>query len=174
MTPEGQGDLGATLAWFDALPPVTVEELLGDWRGSGVATGHPFDGLLERYGWWGKRFDGPEAAHPLVFADGRGRFGVDPAGIPLALLIRTSALLHAEPVALVGRRLRRLRRTTRPTARLRTVTHRGVATGTVVYDALPVLDHVRRIDDDTLLGVMDARGLAPFFFRLSREAPRTP
>ena len=52
--------------------------LLGSWRGSEVPTGHPFDGLLELYGWWGKRFDGPDEAHPLVFEDARGRFSVDP------------------------------------------------------------------------------------------------
>ena len=40
----------------------------------------------------------------------------------------------------------------------------------MVYDALPVLDHFRRVDEDTLLAAMDARGLdAPFFFVLRRE-----
>jgi hypothetical protein len=164
------GDPAAALALFDALPAVAVEELVGAWRGSGVQTGHPLDGLLERYGWWGKRFDSPEEAHPLVFEDARGRFGVDPAGIPLALLVRSSGLLRQEPLALVARRVRRLRRTTKPKARLRTVEHRGVVTATMVYDALPVLDHFRRVDADTLLAVMDARGVEdPFFFLLRRE-----
>jgi hypothetical protein len=165
-----QGDVATALALFDALPAVAVEELVGGWRGFGVETGHPLDGLLERYGWWGKRFDGPEEAHPLVFEDARGRFGVDPAGIPLALLVRSSGLLRQEPLARVARRLRRLRRTTRPMARLRMVEHRGVVTATMAYDALPVLDHFRRVDDDTLLAVMDARGVRePFFFLLNRE-----
>jgi hypothetical protein len=165
------GDRESALALFDALPAVAVEELTGGWRGSGVETGHPLDGLLERYGWWGKRFDGPEEAHPLVFEDARGRFSVDPAGIPLALLARSGVLLHQEPLALVARRVRRLRRTMRPKARLRAVEHRGVVTASIVYDALPVLDHVRRVDADTLLAVMDARGVAdPFFFSLRRES----
>ena len=164
------GDRAAVLALFDALPAVAVEELVGGWRGSGVQTGHPLDGLLERYGWWGKRFDSAEEAHPLVFEDARGRFGVDPAGISLALLVRSSGLLRQEPLARVARRVRRLRRTTRPKARLRMVEHRGVVTAAMVYDALPVLDHFRRVDADTLLAVMDARGVDdPFFFLLCRE-----
>ena len=168
-------DIGSALALFDALPVTGVEELLGEWRGSGLRTGHPLDGLLERYGWWGKRFESPEAAHPLVFEDASGRFGVDPAGVPVGLVVRASGLLRQEPLALVARRFRRLRRTTRPKARLRLVEFRGVLTGTMVYDALPVLDHFRRADADTLLGAMDARGLdAPFFFVLRREPSATP
>ncbi|GAA3570415.1 DUF4334 domain-containing protein [Microlunatus spumicola] len=162
-------DRATALALFDALPAVAVEDLAGAWRGYEVRTGHPLDGLLERYGWWGKRFDSPEEAHPLVFEDARGRFGVDPDGIPLALLVRSSGLLHQRPLALVARRLRRLRRTMRPKARLRMVEHRGVVTAAMVYDALPVLDHFRRVDPDTLLAVMDARGVSePFFFLLRR------
>lgn len=172
---EQHADLASALALFDALPVVDVEELLGEWRGSGLPTGHPLDGLLERYGWWGKRFDGPDAAHPLVFEDPSGRFGVDPAGVPVGLVVRTSGLLRQEPLALVARRLRRLRRTTRPKARLRMVGHRGVVTATMVYDALPVLDHFRRVDADTLLAAMDARGLdTPFFFVLRREPEAGP
>ena len=75
-------ELTAALARFDSLPPVEARRLRGEWRGSGVPTGHPLDGLLELYGWWGKRFDGPDDVHPLVFQDGRGRFSVPrpPAG----------------------------------------------------------------------------------------------
>ena len=41
------------------------------------------------------------------------------------------------------------------------------------YDALPIDDVFRKVDDDTLVGAMDARGLeAPFMFVLRRE-PRT-
>jgi hypothetical protein len=39
--------------------------LIGSWRGKGVKTGHPMDGLLERFSWHGKRFTGPDGAHPL-------------------------------------------------------------------------------------------------------------
>ena len=62
------------------------------------------------------------------------------------------------------------RRTGRPAARLRMVEYRGVVTGTMIYDALPINDHFRAVDDDTLLGAMDLRGLPdPFLFVLRRE-----
>ncbi|MGA8046787.1 MAG: DUF4334 domain-containing protein, partial [Dermatophilaceae bacterium] len=68
------------------------------------------------------------------------------------------------------RPLLRTRRTRRPAARLRMVEYRGVVTGTMIYDALPIKDHFRAVDDDTLLGAMDLRGLEdPFLFVLRRE-----
>ena len=60
-----------TLAFFDGLPAASVDEILGEWVGSGCPTGHPLDGLLEASGWRGKRFDSPEDAHPLLFRRSR-------------------------------------------------------------------------------------------------------
>jgi hypothetical protein len=66
--------------------------------------------------------------------------------------------------------LRPLLYTSRPKARLRTVEHRGVHTAAMVYDALPIIDVFRRATPDTLLGLMDLRGLPrPFFFLLRRD-----
>ena len=60
--------------------------------------------------------------------------------------------------------------TKRPAARLRMVEYRGVVTGTMIYDALPINDHFRAVDEDTLLGAMDFRGMeSPFMFVLRRE-----
>lgn len=155
---------------FDTLPALTVDEMFGQWQGSGFETGNPFDGLLEAYGWYGKRFDGPNDAHPLVFRDGRGLFSVNPAGLPLARVAGMGRRLGSSTIAGPARRLMRLRSTSKPAARLRMVEYRGVSTATMSYDALAINDHFRRVDDDTLLGVMDARGLdAPFFFVLHRE-----
>jgi hypothetical protein len=158
------------LTLFDELPPVTVPEMLGAWAGQGLATGHPLDGLLEAYGWHGKRFDGPDDAHPLVFGDARGLFSVNPALVPLPVVIRLSGVLHSDLLAAVANRSLRLLRTRKPAARLRVVEFRGVTTGTVTYDALPINDHFRAVDRDTLLGAMDVRGLdEPFLFVLRRE-----
>ena len=45
-------------------------------------------------------------------------------------------------------------------------------TAAMVYDALPIIDVFRRICADTVLGLMDMRGLRdPFFFLLQRDAP---
>jgi hypothetical protein len=51
---------------------------------------------------------------------------------------------------------------------------RGEVTATMVYDTVPVLDHFKRVDEDTLLGVMN--GKSPvlhnghhFYFLLERQ-----
>jgi 3-hydroxyacyl-CoA dehydrogenase len=41
--------------------------------------------------------------------------------------------------------------------RLATVEFRGEATASLVYDAAPVMDHFKKVDDDTMLGVMSRR-----------------
>jgi hypothetical protein len=53
--------------------------MIGSWRGKGVETGHPIDGLLKRFGWHGKRFTGPDGAHPLIFKQTKGRVLGEPA-----------------------------------------------------------------------------------------------
>jgi hypothetical protein len=159
------------LAYFDSLPTVTPAEMHGRWRGSGLPTGSPLDGLLEAYGWYGKEFLGAEAVHPLLFRDRGGRpRPVDPAWIPLSLLRGLPAVARLWPVRTAFGRLRPLLFTHRPTARLRTIEHRGVSTAAMVYDALPIIDVFRRVGPDVVIGAMDMRGLpAPFFFLLERE-----
>lgn len=163
----------AALDYFDSLPPVTIQEMLGAWRGRGLDTGHVFDGLLERFGWHGKRFEGPEQVHPLVFDAQGGVFNVNPALMPVPLMLRFSSVLHRPIVARVFRPLSRLARTAAPRARLRMTVYRGVVTATMCYDALPIHDVFRKVDESTLLGAMDMRGLEnPFMFILEREAVR--
>ncbi len=65
--------------------------------------------------------------------------------------------------------LRPALRTSKHRARLRSVEHRGVVTAAMVYDHLPIIDFFRRVDADTLLGVMDLRGSAPYYFVLTRD-----
>ncbi|GAA1931474.1 DUF4334 domain-containing protein [Nocardioides lentus] len=167
----GRGTTTAdALRVYDDLPAVALDELLGSWRGSGVPTGHPMDGLLEAYGWHGKRFEGAEDGHPLVFRGPRGLFSANPALVPMGLVLRLGPRLRPAPVAAVGRRAVALARTRAPHSRLRAVEHRGVVTATMVYDDLPIADHFRRLDEATLLGVMDLRGMTqPFVFLLHRE-----
>lgn len=161
------------LELFDGLPPVTSDELIGSWAGSGYPTGHRLDGLLEALGWQGKRFESTEVVHPLVFADSRGEFLVDPAWLPASFLPHAGVLAVGAAGRAAGlatrRGLLRAAGTRRPGARLRPVEHRGVVGTAMVYDALPIIDHFRRLDDGTLLGLMDARGLEPFFFQLRRR-----
>ena len=45
--------------------------MFGRWRGRGLHTNHPLDGLLETFGWYGKEFVDAETVHPLLFLDGK-------------------------------------------------------------------------------------------------------
>jgi hypothetical protein len=161
----------AALAFFDTCPAVQIGEMTGRWRGSGLRTGSPLDGLLEAYGWYGKEFVDAETVHPLLFTDGAGRpRPIDPALIPVTLLRDRARLAHSTAARLVFRGVRPLLTTRTAKARLRAVEHRGVVTAAMVYDALPIIDVFRRVSRDTLLGVMDLRRLpAPFFFVLRRD-----
>lgn len=162
--------LEEALALFDTAPPVTVGEMLGRWRGSGLPTGSPLDGLLESYGWYGKEFLDAETVHPLLFATPTGPRPVDPALVPMAVLRDRPGLAHSRAARMAFRLARPLVTTSKPRARLRSVEHRGVHTAAMVYDALPIIDVFRRLSDDVRLGVMDLRGLPdPFFFVLRRE-----
>lgn len=167
-----EGGCTAAQAWeiFDRLPAAPVAEVTtGRWRGEELPTGHPMDGTLSESGWYGKQFDAPDQVHPLLFTDQRGTvFAVDPRRVPLSLAgkIPTHWL---RPVRSNLRTLAPLLRTRKATARLRDIEFRGVVSAAMVYDHLPIIDHFRRLDADTLLGVMDMRGLSePYFFVLKR------
>src|SRR5215210_432830 len=102
------------LAFFDRCLPVDPAALIGRWRGSGLPTGHRFDGLLEAYGWYGKQVVDTETVHPLLFRDARGvPRPVDPAHAPLDLLRRRPGLAGAPGVRPAWAGLRVLRRTRR-------------------------------------------------------------
>ena len=55
------------------------------------------------------------------------------------------------------------------------VEFRGEVTATMVYDGMPVFDHFKRVDDDTLMGVMNGKpGVVlangrHFYFGLERD-----
>jgi hypothetical protein len=159
------------LAIFDALPPVPADLLRGAWVGSGFATGHPMDGALEAYHWHGKRFDCEEEVHPLVFRSGGRRFAVHPSLVaPLLPLVMRFSWLKSPALGRLAQWLLPLLATRRSRARLRMTQHRGQLTATMIYDGVPIHDVFRQVDDDTLLGLMDMKGMRqPFFFVLRRE-----
>ena len=169
-----EGGCTTVQAWeiFDGLPAARVDEVIsGRWRGSELPTGHPMDGALSESGWYGKQFDAPDRVHPLLFTDERGTvFAVDPRRVPLSLVGKFPAR-WLRPVRNNLRALAPALRTRRPTARLRDIEYRGVVSAAMVYDHQPIIDHFRRVDDTTLLGVMDMRGWSqPYFFVLNRAA----
>ncbi|MGY1643871.1 GXWXG domain-containing protein [Geodermatophilus sp. SYSU D00703] len=159
------------LAFFDRLPPVQPAALAGRWRGAELPTGSRLDGLLAAHGWYGKEVVDTETVHPLLFAGPGGvPRPVDPALAPLSLLLRRPGLGRSRAARAAFAVVRPLLRTDRPAARVRVVTHRGVATGALVYDRLPVVDAFRSVTPDLLLGLMDLRGLPEVFaFLLERD-----
>ncbi|WP_369221377.1 DUF4334 domain-containing protein [Streptomyces sp. R39] len=63
-------------------------------------------------------------------------------------------------------------------ASLWTVEFRGETTATMVYDGRPVLDHFKQVDDSTLMGIMNAKGVPPegpfYYFFLERVPGGAP
>lgn len=140
--PASTDDLDAL--WAD-LAPVSVDEVLGAWRGGDFATGHLASSVLEQVRWHGKRFDSAMDAKPLVC---RGEDG--------ELFSHLKAGGGGE-------------------ASLWPVEFRGETTASMVYDKMPVVDHFKAVDDDTLMGIMNGKLEAAFgvadlyYFWLERE-----
>ena len=170
---EGVSSTSEALALFDALEPVAIEAMVGTWRGEEFPTGHAMDGLLTAAGWYGKRFLDEESADPLLFyTAGRSEaFAVDPAKVPAQLMTFESLPLPSTPgLHWIVLGARPVLQTQQPKARLRMVEARGRVSAAMIYDDLPIIDHFRRVDDATLIGMMDMRGMGrPYFFLLRRD-----
>ncbi|WP_234853255.1 GXWXG domain-containing protein [Paracoccus everestensis] len=154
------------LARFDSLPGVEMEELTGTWRGSELPTGHPLDGLLERFGWQGKRFESKERVHPLIFHPG---IALDPSRLPLSVALRWPRLARSIPARAGFAFVRRTLRARGPSASLARIEFRDCLSTAMIYDRQPIIDHFRRIDDSRLLGLMQVRSVPPYFFLLTAE-----
>ncbi len=159
-------------AFFDSLDPVSIDFMIGGWRGSGYETGHPLDGLLEAYHWHGKRFESSEDVHPLVFNTMSGGFrcvNPGPMGASFGLL-ESMPSLKSNTMGKIFQFLMPLFGTSKSKARLRMLEYRGKVSATMIYDQLPINDVFRKLDENTVLGVMDRKGTEfPFFFKLTRE-----
>ena len=127
------------------LDVVSVAEILGAWRGGDFATGHLASTVLEKVRWHGKTFLAPDDAKPLMCRDDAGE-------------------LYSNLAAGGGGE-----------ASLWEVGFRGETTATMVYDKMPVFDHFKKVDDDTLMGIMNGKLEAAFgvsdlyYFWLERE-----
>ncbi|TYL44923.1 DUF4334 domain-containing protein [Nocardioides sp. BGMRC 2183] len=119
-------------ALWTRLRPVRVDDVLGRWRGGDFTAGHPASAMLTGLRWHGKDFSDPTDAQPLVC---RGEDG--------ALFSHTKAAGGGA-------------------ASLWDVGFRGDVTATMVYDRMPVFDHFKAVDEDTLVGVMNGK-LEPYF-----------
>lgn len=157
------------IEYFDSLEPVSADFMLGQWHGSSFATGHPYDGLLEKYHWYGKRFIDTDNVHPLVYRSLLGRLvPVNPLYMPMSLL--RFRIFH---IALFGKLFQFmlfLFRTRSSGARLRMVECRGKTGVAMIYDRQPVIDVFRKTGEGAVLGMMDLKGMErPYFFTLTRD-----
>lgn len=122
-----QVDIADLDALWADLATVSLSDIQGPWRGGDFAAGHPASAMLDQLGWHGKDFTDPLQAQPLVC---RGEDGA----------------LYSNTKAAAG-----------GAASLWQVGFRGEVTATMVYDRMPVFDHFKWVDDDTLLGVMNGK-----------------
>lgn len=163
------------VAFFDRLPAVRAEDILGRWRGRELRTGHPMDGRLAASGWYGKQFDDVDTVHPLLMKGSDGKlFAMEPRRVPLSLAGKVPTSIVEKGRALLGA-VEPIVSTSKPRARLRNMEHRGVVSAAMIYDHLPIIDLFRAIDDNTLLGLMDLRSEErPYFFVLERDGAAAP
>jgi hypothetical protein len=160
----------AALSWFDSLAGLEPEFMIGRWRGAGLPTAHPLDGVLEALGWYGKAFESVDRVHPLLFRTRTGGvIPLDPTFMPVRIALRWPALAKSAPVRAAFAAGHPYLRAHHPAAKLRAENFRGKRSAAMIYDKQPIADHFRRIDDDRVLGLMEMRGMErPFFFLLTR------
>ncbi len=154
-------------AMFDQLESVDLEFMYGKWKGTGLKTNHPMDGLLEITNWYGKEFIDSETVNPLIFQKKNGQlFVVNPGLVPLNLRIeRLPSIIIKAGFKVAAMFIK----TKTSKARLRMVEYRGKVSATMIYDQRPINDSFRKIDDNTVLGVMDLKGEERgYFFKLER------
>ncbi|MBB3447055.1 MULTISPECIES: GXWXG domain-containing protein [unclassified Rhizobium] len=159
-----------TIDWFGTLPPVLPAEMVGIWRGEGVASGHPLDGALENLQWFGKRFHPDLRADALLFQWRPGRLvPIEPSLFPIKLALRVAGFGRTFIARNWFSYLQKAFRARATTAKLTLRMVDGSETAAMVYDKQPIVDHFRRIGDDELAGMMVVEGdERRYFFRLTR------
>ncbi|MDR3013650.1 MAG: DUF4334 domain-containing protein [Chitinispirillales bacterium] len=157
------------LELFRSLKPVKPDELWGTWVGEEIKTDHPMDGLLTAVGWQGKTFVDMENVHPLLYKlrkNGKVRYA-DVGKLPIGFfmnfprwLIKTIFFFVAPFVT-----------TKKSSTRIREILCEGEVSATMVYDKIPMLEHFRRFDDNTLLGLADLKSVPDkkFYFTLKNR-----
>ena len=113
-------------------------------------------------------FISPDEVHPLVFFDKEKKqlYSVNPKNISLDLKVPEKMMRFFMALS------KPFVKTKKTSARLRMIEYRGKSTATMVYDTKPINDHFVKIDDNTVLGLMDKKGDSPNFpyaFVLERD-----
>jgi hypothetical protein len=162
------------LELFDSLEPVDIDFMIGRWRGEGYPTGHPLDGQLEAFHWYGKLFESSKDVHPLLYLNRHGDIvSIDPGALGSGGEQSSGDQQRTPPSRIavkIFQLLMPLLSTSESRARLRMTEYRGKLSATMIYDQLPINDVFRKLDDNTVLAVMDNKNIKdPFFFKLIRD-----
>ena len=169
--------------FFDSLEPVSEKFMFGVWKGSECRSGHIMDGMLTIAPWYGKAFISTEKVHPLVFEDRSGKkYCVNPRKVfryienpaIMKFLTKFTRKVDEEELNFDTHKLDpvfKAYKTVKSKARLREINYRGTVTAAMIYDDLAIIDVFRKIDDNTVLGVMDLKGKIGkkgYFFLLTK------
>ena len=140
---------------FQSLETISTEFMHGRWKGSDIETGHRFDGLFEASGWYGKMYLNDEEVHPLVFysEDKKELWSVNPRMMPFSMNLPKDDL-----VGTILRLGRFAMETKESKARIRNTEFKGRVTATMLYDEVPINDMFVKIDENSVLGIMDFKG----------------
>ncbi|MBX4920550.1 DUF4334 domain-containing protein [Rhizobium bangladeshense] len=160
--------------WFSSLAPVRPIEMIGLWRGAGIPSDHPLDGVLENLGWFGKRFHEDMRADALLFQWRSDRLvAIEPGIFPIRLAIKAAPFGRTRVARNWFSYLQKALRARGTTASLKLQTFESVSTAAMVYDRQPIADYFRRTGDDEVAGMMCVDGDARrYFFTLRRiDAP---
>jgi hypothetical protein len=147
--------------------------MIGLWRGRGIPSSHPFDGVLENLGWFGKRVTAWLRADALLFRAGPHRLvPIDPARISLRLALRFHRVGKTRAAKNLFSYLQRGLRAKGPVASLKTMSFHGVTSVAMIYDGQPIVDHFRRLDRQRIMGAMVIEGdERTYFFELEQVEP---
>ncbi|WP_183843110.1 GXWXG domain-containing protein [Rhizobium etli] len=157
-------------AWFSSLAPVQPNEMLGLWRGAGIPSDHPLDGVLENLGWFGKRFHADMRADALLFQWRADRLvAIEPGFFPIGLAIKAAPFGRTMVARSWFSYLQKALRARGTTASLALQTSGDGVTAAMCYDRQPIVDYFRRMNGQELAGMMCITGDARrYFFKLRR------
>ncbi|TCU31246.1 uncharacterized protein DUF4334 [Rhizobium azibense] len=166
-----RGDQQKEMAsWLQSLEPVQPRHMIGLWKGVGIPSGHPLDGVLENLHWFGKRFYADMRADALLFQRRSGRLvAIDPSYIPIGLAIKAAPLGRTALARILFLHLQESLRAKDTTASITLRTLVQVESAAMIYDKQPIVDHFRLAGHGDLVGMMCVReDPRRYFFRLRR------
>ncbi|KKY20340.1 putative transcription factor cmr1 [Diplodia seriata] len=137
-------------ALFDALAPITPADLEGDWSGGDF---HDTDDASSR--------EEPAPVHPChAMLESYRWAGMVVRGpddvLPVMSWTDGGERVHMTKAKKIN-------------PQLREVKYRGVVSTSLIFDAYPIIDHFRRVSDNTLMALFEAKDKAlkeagPYFF----------